>query len=248
MIKTDPRKAPDFSDQAGVCTLGAACKTVWPFSLAQRTGNTICHLPRLGQKTVYSSARSKAPTARLASIACLILSFLTTRTPAQEVVRVEKVIELAVIVPGVPRDEPDFRPGWLPFTAADAVHYFSTVLEMSPEKSPNGGTVFEHQHDPLPEDRWRIEVLAEEKNVIVEFTVGGNYGIGLAREFFESPLFHRDEFETFYEMLNNAKNAPVEKMRRFTVKMTLRIVNQSQILTLRFSPRDDVATVSRLLP
>lgn len=187
-------------------------------------------------------------TANAASIACFILSFLTTRTPAQEVVLVGKTIEVAVITAGSPREEPDFRPGSLPFVAADAVHYFSTVLEMSPEKPPNGGTVFEHQHDPLPEDRWRIEVQAEEKNVIVEFTVGGNYGMGLAREFFESPLFHRDEFETFYGMLSNAKNAPVERMRRFTVKMTLREVEVSQILTLRFSPRDDDATAARLRP
>jgi hypothetical protein len=174
----------------------------------------------------------------VAAIAGLVLSFLIARTPAQGDALVGKAVEVAVLVPGFPRDEPVLRPGTLPFTAADAVHYFSTVLEMSPEKSPNGGTFFEHQHDPLPEDRWRIEVLAEDKNVMVEFTVGGNYGFGLAREFFESPLFERDEFEHFYEMLSNAKNAPVEKLRRFTVKMTLRDARQSQVLTLRFIPRD----------
>ncbi|WP_348547760.1 hypothetical protein [Chthoniobacter sp.] len=191
---------------------------------------------------------SNMPTARFALIACLMLFLPAARTTAQEVIREGKSLEVVLVPPKNPVEEPDFRPGSLPFTAADAVQYFSTVLEMSPEKSPNGGTFFEHQHDPLPEDRWRIEVLAEDKNVIVEFTVGGNYGFGLAREFFESPLFRRDEFETFYEMLSNAKNAPVEKMRRFTLKMTLREIEQSEILTLRFTPRDDEATAARLRP
>ena len=177
------------------------------------------------------------PTARLVFIACLILSFPTSRAAGQEGDHEGKNLKVLLVAPKAPVDEADYQHGSLPFTAADAIHYFSTALEMSSEKTPNGGTVFENQHDPLPEDRWRIEVLADGKNVIVEFTVGGNYGFGLAREFFESPLFERDEFEHFYEMLSNAENAPVEKMRRFTVKMTLRDAKESQVLTLRFTPR-----------
>ena len=193
---------------------------------------------RLCGMTKTDAGKSTAPTAHLAFIACFTLSCLTARTPAQEVVRTGKSLEVVLIAPKAPVEETDFRHGSLPFTAADAIHYFSTALEMSSEKSPNGGAVFENPHDPLPEDRWRIEVLAEEKNVIVEFTVGGDYGLTLASEFFESPLFERDEFEHFYEMLGNAKNARVEKMRRFTVKMTLRDAKESQVLTLRFTPRD----------
>lgn len=196
-------------------------------------------------KTPHSSNGIGVWKAPGAAFAGLILSFLVARTPGQEVVSVGNAVEVAVIVPGIPRDEADFRPGSLPFTAADAIHYFSTVLETSPEKSPGGGTFFEYQDDPLPEGRWRIEVLAEGKNVIVEFTVGGNYGLGLAREFFESPLFQRDEFETFYEMLSNARSGRIEKMRRFTVKMSLRDAATSQILTLRFSPHDEEATAAR---
>ncbi len=144
---------------------------------------------------------------------------------------------MAVIAAKSPGEEPGIRLGLLPFTAADVVHYFSTVLEMSAEKAPNGGMVFQN-HDPQPEDRWRIEVQSDKKDVIIEFTVGGNYGMSKAREFFESPLFQRDEFEHFYAMLNEAKNGPVDEMRRFTVKMTMRDINESQILTLRFTPRD----------
>lgn len=145
-------------------------------------------------------------------------------------------VPVVVIAPQVPEKDPDIRPGFLPFTAADVVHYFSTTLDMSSEKGANGASVFQN-HDPQPEDRWRIEVQTEEKSVIVEFTVDGNYGLSLAREFFESPLFERDEYERFYAMLNDAKNHPVDEMPRFTVKMTMRKFKDSEILTLRFTPR-----------
>lgn len=178
------------------------------------------------------------PPAHIAFIASLIVAPLIIGAPSQEIAIVSKGNERAVIALGVPSEEHPFRSGSLPFTAADAIHYFSTALEMSSEKAPNGGTVFENLHDPQPEDFWRIEVRTDEKELIVEFTVGGDYGLTLAREFFECPLFERDEFERFYEMLNSAKNDPVEKLRRYIVKMTLRDAKETQVLTLRFTPRE----------
>lgn len=126
----------------------------------------------------------------------------------------------------------------LPFRAVDAVHYFSTVLEMSPEKAANGAVVFENYQVVHPEDRWRISVWEEGKAVVVEFVVGGDYGMNLAREFFECPLFVGAESEDFYAMLNEARNAPVRKMPRFHVAMTLAETVDLEMLVMRFSPRD----------
>jgi hypothetical protein len=98
--------------------------------------------------------------------------------------------------------------------------------------------VFENQQVVHAEDRWRIAVAPEGKGIVVEFTVGGDFGLSLAREFFESPLFVRAESEEFYAMLNEARNAPVKKMRRFTVAMTFAETTDLQMLVMRFLPRD----------
>jgi hypothetical protein len=102
----------------------------------------------------------------------------------------------------------------------------------------NGATVFENQQILHPEDRWRIAIWPEGKGLVVEFTVGGDYGLSLAREFFESPLFVQAESEEFYAMLEQARNAPVKKLPRFTVAMTFTETTDLQLLVLRFTPRD----------
>lgn len=123
----------------------------------------------------------------------------------------------------------------LPFTAWDVVQYFSTVLETSAEKGAGGAMVFENHQATFPEDRWRIAISVERKSVVVEFVVNGDYGMSLAREFFESPLFQRDESEQLYEMLGQAQNSPVKKMTRFTVGMTVKESSDQQSLVLRFT-------------
>jgi hypothetical protein len=123
----------------------------------------------------------------------------------------------------------------LPFTALDVVQYFSTVLERSAEKGAGGTMVFENISATYPEDRWHIAVSVERKSVVVEFVFSGDYGMSLAREFFESPLFQRQESEQLYEMLAHAQNSPAKRLARFTVSMTHRETSQEQNLVLRFT-------------
>lgn len=135
-----------------------------------------------------------------------------------------------------PMTEPRLRSDGLPFTALDVVQYFSTVLEMSAQSGTGGALVFENHQVTVPEDRWRITISVERKSVVVEFVVGGDYGLSLAREFFESPLFERAESEQLYEMLSHAQNSPVKKLSRFTVSMSFKETTEQQQLVLRFGP------------
>jgi hypothetical protein len=127
----------------------------------------------------------------------------------------------------------------VPFTALDVVQYFSTVLEMSAQSGTAGTMVFENHQAAAPEDRWRIAISVERKSVVVEFVVGGDYGLSLAREFFESPLFERGESEQLYEMFGHAQNSPVKKLARFTVSMSFKETTGQQQLVLRFAPPEE---------
>lgn len=129
----------------------------------------------------------------------------------------------------VPLDE-------LPFGPVDVADYFSTVLEMSAERDADGAIRFENLHASYPEDRWFITIRREGREVIVEVRAGGDYGMNLAREFFECPLFERAESEAFYAMLNDAQNAPTRKFPRFTLQMQMSQTSDLFTLTLRFSP------------
>ena len=122
----------------------------------------------------------------------------------------------------------------LPFNAWDVIQYFSTVLEMPAEKGPGSTMVFENHHAQNPEDRWHIAVSVERKTVVVEFVAGGDYGLSLAREFFESPLFQRGESEQLYAMFAQAQNGPVKRLARFTVSMNYSQTNGQESLVLRF--------------
>jgi len=138
-----------------------------------------------------------------------------------------------------PTTEPHLRSDRVPFTALDVVQYFSTVLEMSAESGTAGVMVFENHQAGVPEDRWRIAISVERKSVVVEFVFGGDYGLSLAREFFESPLFERGESEQLYEMFGHAQNGPVKKLARFTVSMSFKATNEQQQLVLRFGPPEE---------
>jgi hypothetical protein len=127
-------------------------------------------------------------------------------------------------------------PRALPFEAAEVVAYFSTVLEMSPEKGEDGATVFENPQAGYAEDRWRIAISTEGPGVVVQFVVGGDYGLSLAREFFECPVFERAESEALYGMLSRAQNGPVEHLPRFTVSLTYQGGVKLEMLVLRFTP------------
>lgn len=124
----------------------------------------------------------------------------------------------------------------LPFSANDVAYYFSTVLEMSAERGPGEAIRFENLNVSHPEDRWFISIWAEGRDVVVEFRVAGDYGMNLAREFFESPLFEPSESERFYAMFNDARNDPKKKFPRFSLQMQLRETVDLLTLTLRFTP------------
>lgn len=130
----------------------------------------------------------------------------------------------------------EISPERLPFGVADVAQYFSTVLEMSAERGPGETVRFENLHVSHPEDRWFIAIWAEGSDVVVEFRAGGDWGMNLAREFFESALFERGESEQFYAMLNDARNGPQQKFPRFTLQMQLRETVDLLTLTLRFTP------------
>jgi hypothetical protein len=130
----------------------------------------------------------------------------------------------------------EVSPDRLPFGVTDVAQYFSTVPEMSAERGPGETIRFENLYVSHPEDRWFISIWAEGSDVVVEFRVGGDWGMNLAREFFESPLFERGEGERFYAMLNDARNDPKQKFPRFTLQMQLRETVDLLTLTLRFTP------------
>jgi hypothetical protein len=124
----------------------------------------------------------------------------------------------------------------LPFNASDVVQYFSTALETAPEKGEGGAMVFENHQVNSPDDRWRIAISTEGKAVAVEFTAGGDYGLSLARDFLESPLFQREESEQLYDLFAHAQNNPAKKLTRFTVSVSYRQTSEQETLLLRFTP------------
>lgn len=131
-------------------------------------------------------------------------------------------------------EKPQKAPWRMPFGAADAVQYFISALEARPTVTREGHTVFENPKGATPEDQYRILILQEENDVVLHFSVGGDYGMNLAREFFESPLFKRHESEQLYALLNEAAKAPVMSMERFSVSARLWETPDRVHLVLRF--------------
>lgn len=166
-----------------------------------------------------------------AAVLAAALLLLAPRAADREQLTSSQAVELRR-----PTTEPTLRNDSLPFTALDVAQYFSTVLEMSAQSGTAGTMVFENHQATVPEDHWRISVSVEKKSVVVEFVVGGDYGLSLAREFFESPLFEPGETQQLYEMLSHAQNSPVKKLPRFTVNMAFKETVAQQQLVLRFTP------------
>jgi hypothetical protein len=165
-----------------------------------------------------------------AAIVAIVLFFLAPRTSDFEhVVTVESAGSSSPVDP-VPRADA------LPFGAADVVQYFSTRLETKAAQGSGGAAVFENQHAATAADHWRVSVTTEEKSVAVDFAGGGDLGLGLAREFFDSPIFERTEGEKLHAMLARAPVDSVTRMLRFTASLTFHQVDGQQILSLRFLP------------
>lgn len=161
-------------------------------------------------------------------LGALLLALAPRAADFERTVLYEETTSRAAAPSALPRAE------GLPFTAWDLVQYFSTVLEMSPSRDRTGAVFFENQQADRAEDRWRISVWSERKSVVVEFVAGGDYGISLAREFFESPLFESSETQALYGMLARVRAAPTEKLARFTVCLTGKETAKAQVLLMRF--------------
>ena len=124
----------------------------------------------------------------------------------------------------------------LQFTLADFVSYFSTALETKPSASDNR-FVFTGPANGHAEDVFRIAVSAEAQDLVVAFSGGGDYGLTLAREFFEAPFFTRDETRRFFTLLEESREGPATvKLPRFTVRFTHIGHRDDFHLTLHFTP------------
>lgn len=138
-------------------------------------------------------------------------------------------------------------PRALHFTATDVVHYFTSVLDVPPKHTKEGSIIFEEKRSRWPEDHYRIFIAQENGDVVVSFAVAGNYGMNLAREFFECPLFHRAESEQLYKLLGEAEKAPTATLPRFSVSFRSWETKERAHVVLRFF-RLDGALVRRSTP
>lgn len=124
----------------------------------------------------------------------------------------------------------------LPFTMPDVVGYFTSALMMKPDD--DGKTaVFTGRANGYAEDVFRIAITPEKGELVVAFSGGGDYGVTLAREFFEAPFFEREETLRFFTLLDKSRSGPATAtLRRFTVRFTHLEHSDDFHLTLRFSP------------
>ncbi len=125
----------------------------------------------------------------------------------------------------------------LPFTMPDVVGYFTRALMRQAEDDGNTA-VFTGPANGYAEDVFRIAITAEKGEFVVAFSGGGDYGLTLAREFFEAPFFEREETLCFFTLLEKSRSGPATAtLRRFTVRFTHLAHSDDFHLTLRFSPR-----------
>ena len=168
----------------------------------------------------------------LAGVVLMIVVFFASRRAASFPGRVAPVAT-SLSHPVPPRAA---APQALPFTPADFVSYFSTALETKPSASDNR-FVFTGPANGHAEDVFRIAISTEAQDLVVAFTGGGDYGLTLAREFFEAPFFTRDETLRFFTLLEKSREGPATaKLPRFTVRFTHIGHRDDFHLTLHFTP------------
>ncbi len=167
----------------------------------------------------------------LAGVVLLIVVFFASRRAASFTDRPAPVA-LALSRPTLP---PTALPKTLHFTLADVVSYFTTALATKPSVSENR-FVFTGPANGYPEDVFRIEIFEEAQELVVAFSGGGDYGLTMAREFFEARFFTRDETLRFFTLLEESREGPVTaKLPRFTVRFTHIGHRDDFHLTLRFT-------------
>ena len=168
----------------------------------------------------------------LGGVVLMIVVFFATRRAASFTDRAAPVA-MSIARPAAPRTA---LPQALPFTLADFVSYFNTALETKPSASDNR-FVFTGPVNGHAENVFRIAISAEAQDLVVAFSGGGDYGLTLAREFFEAPVFTRDETLRFFTLLEESREGPATaKLPRFTVRFTHIAHRDDFHLTLRFTP------------
>ena len=168
----------------------------------------------------------------LAGVVLMIVVFFATRRAASFTDRATPVA-LALSRPTLPRTA---LPKTLHFTLADVVSYFSTALETKPSASDDR-FVFTGPANGSAQDVFRIAISEEAHDVVIAFSGGGDYGLTLAREFFEAPFFTRDETLRFFTLLEESRGgSATAKLARFTVRFTHIMHRDDFHLTLRFTP------------
>ena len=166
----------------------------------------------------------------LAGVVLTVVAFFATRRVASYP---DRAVPAAMSVSHPPHTA---LPQTLPFTLADFVSYFSSALETKPSASDNG-FVFTGPANGHAEDVFRIAISEEAQDVVVAFSGGGDYGLTLAREFFEAPFFTRDETLSFFTLLDESREgSATAKLPRFTVRFTHIGHSDDFHLTLRFTP------------
>lgn len=167
-----------------------------------------------------------------AGVVLVIVVFFATRRVASYTDR-EASVAISVSRQASPHTA---LPRTLHFTLADCVSYFSASLATKPG-GKDGRFVFTGPATGHAEDLFHIALSEEAPDLVVAFSGGGDYGVTLAREFFEAPFFKRDETLRFFTLLEESLKGPATaKLPRFTVHFTHVAHSDDFHLTLRFAP------------
>lgn len=134
----------------------------------------------------------------------------------------------------VSRAKPFAATAALPFRTAEVIDYFTGALALNPKKVGNSA-VFQSPANEAVEDSFSIAVTEESHGLAVLFTGKGDYAMTVAREFFEAPIFNREESLRFFALLSEERRDQTEKLQRFTVRFQLLEHKDDSHLTMRFS-------------
>lgn len=168
----------------------------------------------------------------LAGTALAATAFLA----APHLINLSERAAVAVIETPRPAPRPVAPRVSLPFTMSDVVAYFADALMMKPDHE-GGSVVFAGSANGHAEDVFRIAITPERQTLVVAFSGGGDYGVTLAREFFEARFFTLEETLRFFTLLDESRDDPATaKLRRFTVRFDHLEHSDDFHLTLRFSP------------
>ena len=76
-----------------------------------------------------------------------------------------------------------------------------------PVRGQGGAVVFEGKTPVESDHPYRVVVIKEHNELVITFSVSGGTGMGLAREFFEAPLFTPSETQRLCAMIDHAERS-----------------------------------------